>query len=106
MWGHGVGEGVIPAQNDTAFCAVDGMQPGSCEFVNALVAAEHAYLQPGRPFFRMLIGPFAPEHEGKLMPGVEHEGLDELHFGFAARPFVQGDARSENGMPAIEMVGP
>ena len=40
------------------------------------------------------------------MPGVEHEGLDELHFGFASCSFVQGDARGENGVPAIEMVGP
>ena len=40
------------------------------------------------------------------MPGVQHEGLDELHFGLAARPFVQGYARGKNRVVAIESVGP
>jgi len=40
------------------------------------------------------------------MPGVNHEGLDELHFGFTACPFIQGNARGENGVVAIETVGP
>ena len=40
------------------------------------------------------------------MPGVQHEGLDELHFGLAASPFVQGYARGKNRVVAIESVGP
>ena len=40
------------------------------------------------------------------MPGVQHEGLDELHFGFTARPLAQGYARGKNRVVAIESVGP
>ncbi len=40
------------------------------------------------------------------MPGVHHKGLDELDFGLASRPFVQRNARGEDGMMAIEAVAP
>ena len=40
------------------------------------------------------------------MPGVEHESLDKLDFGFTARPFIQGYARGKNRVVAVETVGP
>lgn len=40
------------------------------------------------------------------MPGVYHERLDELNFRLTSGPFVQSNARGEDGMVAVEAVGP